>query len=164
MATLGALADAGALVRIEVDLDDEKQTWRCLYGTPEFVAWLQGVLPNLETGVMDAELSPSEQVFALFADFIEGQHFEEDRRFRRLRRTPDLSVWELKTIDVRIFGWFAAMDMFVCAFGDHKERILKLDSVGAYMAKTDYVRAKLDLDEPKFIHFEEYANVLSDAD
>lgn len=163
MATLAALADAGTLVRIEVDIDDGRQTWRCLYGTPDFIAWLEGVLPALETGVMDAEITPQEQVFVLFADFIEGQHFEMDRRFRRLRRTPDLSIWELKTIDVRIFGWFASMDKFVCAFGEHKEEILRRDSVGTFMAKTDFVRNNLELDDPKFIHFEEYANVLSDA-
>lgn len=164
MATIATLADAGALVRIEVDLDETRQTWRCLYGTPEFVAWLENTLPRLETGIMGAELTPNEQVYSLFADFIEGQHFEEDRRFRRLNRTPDLSIWELKTIDVRIFGWFVAMDKFICAFGGHKDEIARMDSVGTIMAKTDFVRRKLELDEPKFIHFREYANVLSDAD
>lgn len=162
MATLSSLVTAGALERISVELEG-RLSWRSLYGTPEFIRWLDEVLPYLEPGSAGAEITPNEQVDALFFDFISGERLEEDRRFKALSRTPDLFVWELKTIDVRIFGWFVSMDHFVCCYGDMKDEILRKDSVGTYMARVEYVRNQLDLDEPKRLEFKDYANVLSNA-
>jgi len=169
MATLTELADAEVEIqRIEIDLDNGKQPWRCLFATPDFQEWAGNVLPELETGIMQAEISPNEQVYALFADFIEGQHLEENRRFKPLRYHPELFVWELKTIDIRIFGWFAAMDMFICCFGELKDVLENPNETtrtyDRYIAKTNFARHTLSLDEPKFVNFKEYANVLSDAD
>lgn len=168
MATLSELADRGDVDRVEIELDSGRQPWRCLYATPEFSEWADSVLPSMETGVMQAEVSPFEQVYALFADFIEGQHLEENRRFRSLIYHPELHVWELKTIDVRIFGWFAKMDNFICCFGEHKDVLADPAEVertySRYITRTNFERHKLSLDPPKSIEFKEYANVLSDAD
>lgn len=168
MATLSLLADGDELDRVEIELDSGRQPWRCLYATPQFSEWAGNVLPTMLTGVMQAEITPNEQVYALFADFIEGKHLEEDRRFKPLKYHPELHVWELKTIDVRIFGWFAKMDNFVCCFGEHKDVLEDPDEVertyGRYIARTNFERHVLDLDPPKSVEFKEYANVLSDAD
>lgn len=167
MATLSELANSGEIERIEIELDSARQPWRCLYATPDFAHWAGEVLPTLTTGVMQAEITPHEQVYALFADFIEGKHLEEDRRFRALSYHPELHVWELKTIDVRIFGWFPQMDHFVCCFGEHKDVLLDPNephrTYDQYIPKTNYVRHQLPLSLPKAVEFKEYANVLSDA-
>lgn len=162
MATLTELADDGRLERIEVDLED-RLPFRCLFGTPGFVAWLENDLPLIQTGAIGAETTPLEQVDALFFDFISGVHFQEDRRFHPISYNPDLFVWELKTLDVRIFGWFVKMDHFVCCFGDHKENLLRIAGrVERLAAQTSFVRQQLPLNEPKHLVSKEYANVLSD--
>ncbi|MBN9332973.1 hypothetical protein [Devosia sp.] len=168
MATISVLADNGDLNRVEIELDSGRQPWRCLYATPEFSEWAGSALPRLETGVMQAEITPNEQVYALFADFIEGKHFEENKRFRSLVYHPVEHVWELKTVDVRIFGWFAQMDQFVCCFGEHKDVLMDPTEVtrtyGRYILRTNFERERLNLDPPKSVEYKDYANVLSDAD
>jgi hypothetical protein len=165
MATLSELADQDQVVhRIMVPLGPGKSAWRSLYGSTEFLGWLEKTLPSIPNGALASPLTPFEQVYALFRDYLIGTPFLDDRRFHALSRTPDLFVWEFKTPDIRIFGWFVQMDRFVCSFGDSKDDVEKYDRHGLYMAKTDYFRAKLDLDPPKLIEFKEYANVLSDAD
>ena len=171
MATLSELVGSGELVAIEVELE-YRLPWRRLYGTPDFINWLADVLPGLESGIKGAALSPLEQVDALFYEFISGQPMVEDRRFKPLHYKPELHVWEMKTIDIRIFGWFAAMDRFICSFGVMKDELTGLmppparrrHDASTYIARTSYVREKLNLDEPKCLTSREYANVLSNAD
>ena len=163
MATLSDLETADALVRIEVPLDTGDQPWRRLYGTPEFIKWLDEDLPVLETTVIGGDSEPSEQVDAVMFDFVRGAHLNSDKRFKRLTSTPDYSVWEFKTPDIRIFGWVPMIDTFICCFGDMKDRIELLRSYMTYIARTKYVRDQIPLDEPKSIDGGEYDNVLSDA-
>lgn len=165
MATIAQLADAEVeLVRITVPLPSGRQSWRRLYGTPNFTAWLAETLPTILTGSSQAPLTPNEQVYGLFVEFLVGDPLPEDRRFKPLNRTPDLYVWELKTHCIRIFGWFVEMDCFVCCFGDEVDLIKKFDRYGTYVAKVEYVRSRLNLDEPKMLKAKDYANVLSNAD
>lgn len=163
MATLLELVASGDLVKIEVELEGTDQPWRVLYGTPEFINWLEKALPELETTVVGGDIEPDEQVYACFYDYIVGEDLDPDVRFKKLRRTPDLHVWELKTIDVRIFGWIPQKDVFICCFGDLADTIKLRDSYSTYMARTEYVRAQINLDEPKSIESRNYDDVLSNA-
>jgi len=146
------LEQLNRLVRIDVELDGRAQPWRCLYGTPEFIDWLDNVLPGIDTTVIGGEIGPHEQVDAVFHE-----------RFKKLSCTPDHFVWELKTLDVRIFGWVPVKDHFICAYGDHKDQIELMRNYGTYIAKTVFARNQCDL-QPNHIAHGEYEHVLSDAD
>jgi hypothetical protein len=159
MATLAEL-NGGPIVAIDV-LPEDELPWRHIYGTQEFLQWMQDVLPFLVTTTVGSQLSPHEQVFASFDEFASGEPFNDDRRFKSLNRTPDLSVWEFKTDDVRIFGWIPCRDCFVATFGDLKDKIETMQLYGTYMAKTHFVRENLDLDAPKYLESKDYRDVIS---
>lgn len=163
MATLDDLEAANAVTRIEVGLDDHIQPWRRLYGTPDFIQWLEHTLPALTTTVVGGEIEPIEQVDAIFHEYVSGEPMAADRRFATLSSKPELHVWEMRTLDVRIFGWFIAQDLFVCTYGDHADRIKLMDSYGKYIAQTAYFRNNSMLDEPTCVLSKDYRDVLSDA-
>ncbi len=134
---------------------------RRLYASPDFVRWLDAELPELEGDTVDADLSPIEQVFALFHKYVVGESFGSDRRFKKLSGTPNHHVWELKTDDVRVFGWVPKKDVYICCYGDLKLSIETLKKYGRYIAQTKFFRDHLDLDEPKAIEGERYQDVIS---
>ncbi len=161
MATLIELCESGQLIPIEPELEENELSWRCLYGTPCFIAWLDTQLPTFPHEEMYAELTPLEQVGALFAEFSSGETFSTDRRFKKLSSTPQHHVWEFKTDDVRIFGWIPDKNKFICCFGDQTETIKMGNSYNRYIAQTKYVRDNLNLDEPKCIIGGRYEDVIS---
>jgi hypothetical protein len=163
MATIEELETNGTLVKIEVPLDLGYQPWRRIYGLPTFIQWLENDLPLLQTTIIGGDSEPLEQVDAVLNEYVRGDHLSTDHRFKKLSWTPDLSVWEFKTPDIRIFGWVPAIDVFICCFGDHKDQIELMRSYGTYQARTSYVRSQMDLNEPKAIVSKEYLDVLSDA-
>tara|TARA_R110002110_G_scaffold137735_1_gene323067 strand:+ start:3809 stop:4300 length:492 start_codon:yes stop_codon:yes gene_type:complete len=160
MATLTELCDSGVIDTID-PLEPGELPWRTLYGTIDFLGWLDEGLPNLDHNPLYAELIPSEQVFALFAEYVSGDDFFSDRRFKKLHWRPDRYVWEFKTEEVRIFGWSPHKNAFVCCFGDSKDNIVRDDSYGRYIALTVYVRNNIDLNEPKCVTGRSYADVIS---
>lgn len=161
MATLLELCEKGTLEKIVINLEPNEQTWRCLYGTKEFILWLDETLPYLELKQIGLDINPLGQIDDIFYQYIAGHNLSLPRKFKKLNRSPDGYVWEFKTADLRVFGWFAKKDHFVCTYGDLKENILTFDKVGRYMAQTMFIREKIDLDEPKMIASKEYTDVLS---
>lgn len=161
MATLIELCESHAIVEIDPGLGPADLKWRCLYGTPDFTRWLEEVLPTYPEDHIHADLSPLEQVAACMMEYVLGEAFSTDRRFKKLKRTPSLDVWEMKTDDIRIFGWVPKKDAFVCCFGDLATDVKLQGKYGRYMAQTTRVRQLLALDEPKFIGSEEYQDVIS---
>ncbi len=163
MATLLELCESGLLIKID-PLEDDEQPWRTLYATPEFVEWLDAVLPVMDHNELYSSLLPIEQVFAVFHEFVSGDEFSTDRRFKKLNFNPEQYVWEIKTDDVRIFGWVPQKDAFVCCYGDSADQIKLLDLYSRYVAQTSYVRHEIDLDEPKCCQSKEYGDVISTKD
>ena len=161
MATVTQLEQDGLIERLDIEMEIQEQPWRCLYGTPDFIRWLGEELVGLETRVVGGDLEPLEQVDDLFHQFVVGEDFSTDRRFRKLTSSPEHFVWELKTIDIRIFGWIPQKDFFICTFGGLADDIKLFEQYGTNIAKTVYVRNHLDLDEPKYVNSVEYENVIS---
>ncbi len=161
MATLRMLEDSGVIVRIDPGLEPNELINRCLYGTTDFMQWLENELPNIEYNPMYADLTPMEQVAAMFSEYVTGMNFSTDRRFKKLNRTPSFNVWELKTEDVRIFGWVPQKDHFICACADSAPKIKQHDLYEGYMGQTKRVMDGMDLDEPKYLEGMEYSDVIS---
>jgi hypothetical protein len=162
MATLIELCESSALEVID-PLEVGELHWRNLYATRAFIEWLDDDLPKFKHNTLYSALTPTEQVFAVFYEYVSGDNFPLDRRFKKLNNTPDRYVWEFKTDEIRVFGWVPRKDAFICCFGDSKDNIQVNNSYGLYIAKTVYVRDEMDLDEPKLLESKRYLDVISNA-
>jgi hypothetical protein len=62
-------------------------------------------------------------------------------------------VWELKTVDLRLFGWMCKPKHFIGVLGDYADLYKGKSAKKSYedaIAKVVSARDSLDLDEPKF--------------
>jgi hypothetical protein len=145
MPTLTDLVDSGAIIKIDVDLEPRDQPLRLLYGTPQFVAWLQDVLEGAQPVRRLGKASIAEQIDDLFYSFLSGEQLIFTRQFRVVRAEEN-AVWELKTPDVRIFGWFMAKDCFVAVFGNWTDTIKDHDLYRGYRIAIRRLRRELGID------------------
>ncbi|HEV3248932.1 MAG TPA: hypothetical protein VG124_17170 [Beijerinckiaceae bacterium] len=147
MATLLTLVQQGELIQIGGGLERDEQPERLLYAFPHVIDWLDKVLPGLAAELHDQLLSPLEQADILFHDFVSGADMAFYERCHSM--IPDEEgVWELKSEDLRFFGWFPAKGAFIIADIDTKARITERGL--AYLGQVKYRREMLGLDEPKF--------------
>jgi hypothetical protein len=164
MATLSMLITSGSLELIEVDLDPDILPQRCLYAFPSVIRWLEEVLPTLAPEWGEGKQTPLEQVDFLFSQFIAGGNVSHWQACHIMKPQPgDHHIWELKTKDVRFFGWFPKKDIFVIA---QAESAKKVKEHGLYRGMRNacvQCREWLDLDEPKAV-VGGYEDVLSSKD
>jgi hypothetical protein len=159
MATVAILEDRGALLKIDVPLTADELPTRLVYARPRFRDWLQNELPA-EPADRGGRQSPLEQVDDLLHRFLTGQRLLDEWDLRALKPV-DLCVWELKTIDVRIFGWFPGHDVFIAVNGAMAWSVKQRQMYAAYRDEVCIFRGRLDLDEPKYLHGSTAHDVLS---
>lgn len=150
MATLDELCDRRELVQIAVRLSRREFAERRLFGTPEFLAWLNVDVKSAES-VDPHELAPKQQAFDFIRTFQLGLPFAVGRAFKRMR-PHERDVFEFCTYDLRIFGWFYRKATFIAARGDFMEHTHS--RAGIYEKHRNYVeqlRSGIDLDPPKWI-------------
>lgn len=97
------------------------------------------------------EESPLEQVDALIETFCSGKPLSVGRSFKHLYYRNVFGVWELKTADVRMFGWFPLKDHFVVSDCNLAGFIKQHSLYHGYSTQTQKDRDLLNLDPPKFI-------------
>src|SRR5690606_34530921 len=85
---------------------------RVIYAFPDVIEWLEEILPALEPILDENRQSPLEQMDALLYEFISGEDFSFHYKAKILRPS-DKGIWELKTKDIRVFGWFARKCVFI---------------------------------------------------
>jgi hypothetical protein len=115
MPTLERLVDDGLLIPIEVDLDEDEQAWRVIFGTREYMAWRAEKLPRLRVSGHSCA-SAEEQLFVAEATFVSGQRIRHGDLFKDLYPHEN-GVWEIRTPDIRVFGWFIRRDVFIAVCG-----------------------------------------------
>jgi len=145
MPTIADLVDSGAIVKIDVDLAPRDQPLRLLYGTPQFIAWLRDVLDGAQPSRQLGHTSIAEQIDDLFYSFLSGEQLIFTKQFRVVRAEEN-AVWELKTPDIRIFGWFMAKDCFVAVFGNWADTIKDHDLYRGYRIAIRRLRRELGID------------------
>jgi hypothetical protein len=162
MATPIHLDRAGALFKLDA-LEPGVQEFREIYTSPDLHRWIGDVLPRLASS-WNIELSPLEQFFALSEIFCGGERLSYGTQFKPLTHIVD-GIWELKTDDLRIFGWFHRKDCFVGAVADDATRIKQHDLYYGYVNVTTkgFLNA-LDLDIPKCIAGDNPYAVVSNFD
>jgi hypothetical protein len=77
-------------------------------------------VPKLETGRLNSSLTPSEQLDDILHTWIAGEQVRYSRMFQDLMPAED-EVWEMKTADLRIFGWMYLPRYFIAVFGDYAD-------------------------------------------
>ena len=145
------LSANGTLVKISVPLGANENVERVLYAYPRFVDWISNELPMIESSIVGLEETPEEQLDALFHDFISGESLAYGNRFKQLQPAQS-AIWELKTADLRVFGWFPRKYIFIATAGDEKKRLADIGGLyNGYRDEAKRLRDQLDLDEPKFV-------------
>lgn len=162
MPTLAQLEERGALHKLDPQLGPREQEDRLIYASPKFVKWVVDELPNLGS-TWKLEDSPEEQLFALFLEFARGDVMTYGHQFKRLYQRPG-NTWELKTADLRIFGWFVHRDCFVAVVANTAEFVKEHNLYRGYVGEVVRFRDALQLDLPKSIDGEDPHAVLSNYD
>ena len=105
-----------------------------------------------------------EQVDGLVDVFCSGDTLTYGEQFKPLTHIKD-GVWELKTPDIRIFGWFNRKDCFIGVVADDATRIKTYHLYHGYAnVTTARFRDALDLDEPKYVTGDDPHAVVSNFD
>lgn len=153
MATITTLSGPdGPLSGIVVPLPVGVLPERSFYGCGEFMETFAGELPRWTTGRLKAAQTPAEQMDDILEKWIRGKKIRYGKMFQDLMPGTD-EVWELKTADLRIFGWIYRPKVFIAArlgYADlYKPPNPRLSYEDARKFVMD-VRQKLDIDPPKF--------------
>jgi hypothetical protein len=116
MPTIASLVASEAIVPLDIPVDTGEPPWRWLYGTKDFVRWLGQQQSDDAPSPLGIEEGLVEQLDNLFSIFVEGVALHHDRDFHVIDPS-ERGVWELKTVDLRIFGWFLQRNHFLCVHG-----------------------------------------------
>ena len=160
MPTLEELVEVNAISRIEVEMGVREQPMRLLYGTPSFIDWLTEILAGAQPRNRLGEATPAEQVDELFYDFLRGLPLLPLRQFRFIRAEKN-AVWELKTPDIRIFGWFLKKDCFVCVFGNWVDLVKDHDLYRGYRIAIRRLRREFNIGDDLCVQGVAPSDVLS---
>lgn len=159
MATLIELEKASKVFKFDASLAPSQQEFREIYVFPKLRSWFENDLAKLES-TWKIEETPIEQVDALTEIFCAGETLAFGWQFKPINHIRD-GIWELKTADVRIFGWFVRKDCFIGTAADSKDRILERDLYAGYRDEAARFRSRLDLNEPKFVKGDDPNDVVS---
>lgn len=151
MPTPNDLVQGGFLEKIDVDLDVDELPQRVLYAYPQVVTWLSDTLPGLVVdGHFPSAATPLEQADALFYNYVIGRKITQMAPHSMRPKEP--GVWELRTHDLRFFGWFYRKGVFIISAADTKRNCKDGALYDAYRDNAINYRDALDLDPPpKFI-------------
>jgi len=159
MATIAQLEARGVLQRYDPDLGGRELEHRVLLASERFARWVQTALPGLISD-WDKELSPEEEFDAFMATYCSGAALVYPKDLHPLRPVGD-GVWELRMLDLRVFGWFVLKDWFVAVSGHMARHVKDHDLYRGLVAETVRFREALDLDEPNVVMGEDPDAVVS---
>jgi hypothetical protein len=149
MATLEHLAAIEELIRHEPDLESDEFPERFVYFAPEFARWVADTLSG-EACRQGRNRTPHEQTEQILYDFIIGRRLAYGSAYHPLDPLPAY-LWELKTPDMRLFGWFPRRRHFIIVCGELKDNLRKRSWYTPYTDRVVAFRNTLDLDEPKSV-------------
>lgn len=162
MATVKELSGTdGPLELYEPTLGFRQLASRLIYMGPKVMPWILEHLPEAVTD-QDTEIQPVEQLDDLLNSFCAGECLSIGRQIKLLRHW-DGGVWELKTLDLRLFGWFPRVDTFICNAVDFATHIKRFGLYAGYRGETIRFRDLLPLDEPKFIQGDDPHGVITNV-
>ena len=153
MATFDSiLNEQKLLTRVVLKLARGQFHERKVYAYPECIDWMRQV-PKMTTGRVASDFTPQEQLVERLRQWMAGEPMEHGPMFHDMDpRTDD--VWEMKTADLRIFGWMYKPREFIAVRGgyadDYKEPT-KTKNYADDRREVVRVRDALPLDGAKFV-------------
>ncbi len=112
MTTAVELAERELVRPASFTLKQGEVRWRRLLLTPEVEEWIVNIYRNNPPTTWEADLTPREQLHGLVRKFVLGAELNFDTEFHVLIPGED-AVWELKTPDLRLFGFFSKLDCMI---------------------------------------------------
>jgi hypothetical protein len=149
MATLEYLVATGKLHKFDPELEPNEIPVRFTYFAPEAWAWCMKTLAAAKRD-RGRDLTPIEDVESLLIDFALGRPMAYSVDYRKLDPLSH-HIWELKTVDVRLIGWFPRKATFVAVCGRLKKELRAFKYYSPCITHAAWFRTNLDLDEPKAI-------------
>lgn len=153
MPTLKELSESKLLRKVQGVLAIDEDPKRDLYVGNEAYDWLcHNVQSAAADGYIDGALSPKEQLRDVFRRFISGDDFEDDPFFPKPLDEPDNTIWELRTADLRLFGWFYRQREFVISSASFKKSLAEGSlTYSGFVEQTKFYREQLLLDPPIYV-------------
>ncbi len=149
MATIQDLEDSDSLVRYEpVGLRPNEMPVRVLLASQAFCRWAEEELSKLPAKP-GRDLTPFEQVSDVFRRFVVDPNFKGTGVFQNIIPQGE-GVYEIKTTDMRIFGWFYRRGIFITHAGAPKGG-LRFPEIAAIRKTITVFRKQLRLEEPPYI-------------
>jgi len=161
MATILELFARGELEKIDPQLAADEMEERQIFLVAGVADRLNALLNNM-VYPWDTETTPAEQLDELVYHYATGGALDYPRQFHNLVHARD-GIWELKTPDLRLFGWFPVRDCFICSDIADANVVKQTGQYAGYCEQAWFRRERLDLDEPKFLTGEEPSDVVSNC-
>jgi hypothetical protein len=153
MATFDNLLEAGVLVRVVFRLPRGQFHDRKLYAFPECLAWMRNEVPRMATGRIASAFTPKEQLIERLRQWMSGEPMAHGRMFHDMEPVSD-AVWEIKTGDLRVFGWMYRRCEFIAVRGGYADDFKEPTKIKDYADERREVvraRAALPLDGQKYV-------------
>lgn len=158
-ATLARLAKEENLSEHAPPLGRRQLACRSVYLMPGLVQWFRTVLPKLIA--MDGQnIDPRGQVASLLKQFVAGERMDHEHLLKKLEPLGK-DIWELKTPDVRIFGFFISKDHFLAVVADSMELTKTYDLYRGYVNFASDERERMGIPEALRMRGASYNDVIS---
>ena len=149
MATLEDICKGGALIRHHPELETTELEKRVLCFSTAFKTWLATDLAPVPC-FSGRRLTPYEQTEQILYDYVIGRPMAYSIEIRKLEPLSQ-HVWELKTPDVKLFGWVPQKAHFIVTNGTLKKNVQRFKDYDPHIQVAASFRAALNLDEPKSV-------------
>jgi hypothetical protein len=153
MPTFDTLVQQGTIIRVRLRLGRGQFDERELYALPDCLKWMKTEVPSMVTGRVQSHFTPSEQLITRLLQWITGKPMAYGRMFQDMLPKSD-EVWELKTADLRIFGWMYRSRKLIAVCGGYADHYKEPTKTKYYADDRQTVvdaRNALPLDGNKFV-------------
>lgn len=150
MSTLEECCAARLLIKVRGNLRPHQRPDRILLATPRAIDWMNTVLKDLQTdGFVHGAIRPIQQAGVLFNTFVSGADFEPPLPHEM--NPKGNGIWEIRTHDLRFFGWFPMRGMFVISDVNTKAKCLDHSLYAGYATQAANDRITINLMDGRFI-------------
>jgi|ERR1700683_4388417 len=152
MATFDTLVQEKKLIPIVLRLPRSQFHERKIYAYPECLDWMKKEIPKMTTGRVASAFTPKEQFIERMRQWMSGHPMAYGPWFHDMEPKTD-EVWEMKTADLRIFGWMYQPRKFIAVRGgyaDHYKEPTKIKTYADERRVVAEARDALPLDGDKY--------------
>jgi hypothetical protein len=115
---------------------------------------MRETVPTLTTGRKRSAQTPAEQLIMRLQQWLSGAEIKKGPMFKEMDYPRENDVWELKTDDLRLFGWMYQPKQFIIAshgYTDDYKEPTKIKNYADDVRAVMEARNTLPLDGPKLV-------------